>query len=402
MKPRPRGWSTPVAIVGFAASAILLAATAWLLTQTGMSASTLSAPDLAMALTYPAVGAVLVARRPGNRIGQLLLVAGVSAATQTFTSVYGWYAIHVRPHAVPGGVWALWVSNWAWVPAFTSLALFLVLLYPTGHVASARWRLLAWLNAGLVVALLLIAALHPGPLTGDSPTEPANPVGVAFLSGADDLVFVLFLAALASMLAGVVGLVLRFRHAPPVERAQLKWFAFSAGVAAMALLAEGVSAERFSEAFGADVLDVIAGIAIAGLALAVGIAIMRYRLYDIDRLISRTVSYAVITALLLAVYVTAVTLGSRLAPGGSSIAVAASTLAVAALFHPLRRSVQLRVDRQFNRARYDAERTVDSFTRRLRGETNLDAVSADLLGVVRSTMQPAHASLWLADTISVR
>ncbi len=389
-------WAAPAtAFGGYAACLALLIATGWLVTYNGLSTGTLSGPDVAVAATFPAVGAVLVARRPENRIGQLLLLAGFSASMQVFGGQYAWYALHVRHGAVPGGVWMLWVSDWVWVLAFSSMALFLVLLFPTGRLPSSRWRLVAWFNGLLAVLLLLVAAFHPGHLA-DDPTEPVNPVGIAVLARADVVVTVLSLMALTSMLACVARLLLRFRRADVVERAQLKWFVFAASAAVTTLFLDVVTGYNV-----ATVLDWLSAVAIGALPIAIGVAILRYRLYDIDRLISRTVSYAVITALLLAVYVGLVTSVTRLAPGGSSLAVAASTLAVAALFQPVRRRVQARVDRRFNRAQYDAERTVDAFSRRLRDEVDLGAVRADLLNVVNQTMEPAVAGIWLRDSRQV-
>jgi hypothetical protein len=201
-------------------------------------------------------------------------------------------------------------------------------------------------------------------------------------------------AAMGSALACLTALLLRLRGAGGFERQQLKWFTF-AGVISTVEMLVAIQTEAHSA-----LSTVLQFAAVSTLPIAIGIAILRYRLYEIDRIVSRTVSYALVTGLLIAIYVALVTSVTRLTPTGNSLAVAGSTLAVAALFQPIRRRVQAAVDRRFNRARYDADRTVESFSRRLRGETNVDAVRADLLQVVHATVQPALTGLWLRDSVA--
>ncbi len=380
------------ALVGYGLCLALLLFTVWLLTQNGVSGGTVSGQDVALALTCPAVGALIVARRPGNRIGQLLLLTGFGASAQVCSRQYAQYALHTRPGGLPGGVWALWVSDWVWVVGFSGVVLFLLLVFPTGHLPSGRWRPMAWFNVTIAAALLLVSAFGPGHM-GDTATGPINPVGVAALAGIAPAVGAIFVLALASTLIRIGGLVARLRRARGVERAQLKWFVYAAAIAVVTLLGDGLS--WLGSAGVVILLDWSSTIALGCVPIAIGIAVLRYRLYEIDRLVSRTLSYALITGLLVAIYAGLVTVVTRFTPTGNSLAVAGSTLAVAALFRPLRRRVQGAVDRRFNRARYDAGRTVESFSARLREQVDLASVQEDLLSVVQVTMQPTATRLWL-------
>ena len=373
----------------------LLLLTGWL-RVVEHSGGVLPGQDLALALTCPLVAAALLARQPGNRVGQLLMLTGVGTSVVMLSSQYGTYALHDRHGRVPGGTWALWLSNWIWVLGFSGIVLFLTLLFPSGRLASLRWRPVARLNVGLAVALALVSALHPGPLD-DHPQSPVNPIGVPVLTGYTAAFTVLFVVSLLSALASIGGLIMRMRGATGVERAQLKWFAYSATIAVVTLLLGGFGFAVSAGALIGKMLELVSAVALGALPVAIGIGVLRYRLYEIDRLVSRTVSYATVTGSLLAVYVVLVTLVSRITPRSSSLAVAVSTLAVAALFQPVRRRVQAGVDRRFNRARYDADQTVEAFTRRLRSQVDLDAVRDDLLSVVRHTMEPAAVGVWLRE-----
>jgi len=212
--------------------------------------------------------------------------------------------------------------------------------------------------------------------------------------GASALTAVGTAALAATLVVSLVSLVVRARHASPVERAQLRWLTLAGAV----LIAAGVPSLvlRVTPMIGGSwIFQAVASLAAFGIPVAITVAVLRYRLYDIDRLISRTLSYAILTGVLVGTYVVVVTVVTRLLPGSSSLAVAASTLAVAALFQPLRHRVQASVDRRFNRARYDAGRTVERFSHRLRGEVDLAAVTADLVRTVHETFEPAQVSLWL-------
>jgi hypothetical protein len=337
--------------------------------------------DAAVAVAFALLGAVVAAHRPANPIGWLFLAIGLSGALGVVSNEYVTYTLATAPGALPGGSVAAWLSLWTWWPAYGLVPLVL-LVFPDGRLPSPRWRWAAWLaGAGVALLTLGIAATTVGDPVRFALSEE-EPGGLAGL-----ILAVSVGAAAVSFLAGLASLALRWRRAWGNEREQLKWVAFAAGLALVANI----------------VLQVLQlpGLGLAGVVLVpvgAAVAILRYRLYDIDRIISRTVTYGLLTALLGLVYVAGVfVFGRLLNPGGedSTLAVAASTLAVAALFQPARRRLQAAVDRRFNRARYDAARTVEAFSARLRDEIDLDTLTAELLAVTDQTMQPIQVSLWL-------
>jgi hypothetical protein len=337
--------------------------------------------DAAVAVAFALLGAIVAAHRPENPIGWLFLAIGLSGALGVVSNEYVHYTLVVDPGALPGGPVAAWLSGWTWWPAYGLVPLVL-LVFPDGRLPSPRWRWAAWLaGAGVAVMTLGIAVstLNDPVQFALTEEEPGGLPGLALA--------VSVIAAAVSFLAGLVSLALRWRRAWGNEREQLKWVAFAAG---LSLVANVVL----------QVLE-LPGLGLVGVVLVpVGatIAILRYRLYDIDRLISRTLAYGLLTALLGLVYVAGVFVFSRLLnPGGepSGLAVAASTLAVAALFQPARRRVQAVVDRRFNRARYDAARTMEAFSARLRDQIDLDTLTGELLAVVDQTMEPTQVSFWL-------
>jgi hypothetical protein len=337
--------------------------------------------DAAVALAFALLGAVVAAHRPENPIGWLFLAIGLSGAVGVVSNEYVHYTLATAPGALPGGPVVAWLSLWTWWPAYGLVPLVL-LVFPDGRLPSPRWRWAAWLaGAGVALLTLGIAATTLGDPVRFALSEE-EPGGVAGL-----VLAVSVGAAAVSFLAGLASLALRWRRAWGNEREQLKWVAFAAGLALVANM----------------VLQVLQlpGLGLAGVVLVpvgAAVAILRYRLYDIDRLISRTVAYGLLTALLGLVYVAGVfVFGRLLNPGGedSTLAVAASTLAVAGLFQPARHRIQTVVDRRFNRRKYDAAKTVEDFSARLRNEIDLDTLSAELLAVVNQTMQPTGVSLWL-------
>jgi hypothetical protein len=337
--------------------------------------------DAAVAVAFALLGAVVAAHRPANPIGWLFLAIGLSGALGVVSNEYVTYTLATAPGALPGGSVAAWLSLWTWWPAYGLVPLVL-LVFPDGRLPSPRWRWAAWLaGAGVALLTLGIAATTVGDPVRFALSED-EPGGLAGL-----ILAVSVGAAAVSFLAGLASLALRWRRAWGNEREQLKWVVFAAGLALVANI----------------VLQVLQlpGLGLAGVVLVpvgAAVAILRYRLYDIDRIISRTVTYGLLTALLGLVYVAGVfVFGRLLNPGGedSTLAVAASTLAVAALFQPARRRLQAAVDRRFNRARYDAARTVEAFSARLRDEIDLDTLTAELLAVTDQTMQPIQVSLWL-------
>jgi hypothetical protein len=346
------------------------------------------------AATNAAVGSVVAARRPENPIGWLLSASGLLVAVALLAGQYAIYTLVARPGVLPGGRAVLWLSGWPFDAGLLLVPLVL-LLFPDGRLPSPRWRPVVRFAVAVYVIALVGRALAPGPINPDEFGPLDNPLGVEAAAGLAPVVqSVVTVLMLAVMLASAVAVLVRLRRARGIERQQLKWFAYAA-----TLLAVAVSVAVVLPSLGGNMVDTVTIVAaLAALPVAIGIAVLRYRLYEIDRLINRTLVYGLLTALLGAVYAAGVfVLGDLLDPaaGDSELAVAASTLAVAALFQPLRRRVQALVDRRFNRARYDAARTVERFSTRLRDQVDLDTLSAELVAVVDHTMQPERVSLWL-------
>ncbi|GAC1331706.1 MAG: hypothetical protein NVSMB13_20090 [Mycobacteriales bacterium] len=344
----------------------------------------------ALGVAFPLVGALVASRRPDNRVGWLMCAIGLVVAAEMLIGEYTAWCLSTGRSGTPGLVWVAWVNEWLWVPPFTSVLTLVLLLFPDGRLPSPRWRPVVAVAAVGICGLSVSVALHPGPLV-DFPVF-ANPIiGPAVLRTASGAAGA---AVAVSALAGIAALLGRFVRARGVERQQVKWFAFAA-FAAVVEVAVAVNLNAHS------VISAVAQfVAVGALPAAMGLAILRYRLYDIDRIISRTVSYALVSALLAAVYVGVVTALGQLV-GGSSLSVAAATLAVAALFQPVRRRVQGVLDRRFNRAGYDATRTVESFSTRLREQVDLDAMLADLVATVHATVEPRSAALWLRPTVEM-
>ncbi|MDQ6873650.1 MAG: hypothetical protein M3042_01100 [Actinomycetota bacterium] len=341
----------------------------------------------ALGITFPLLGALIAARRPENRIGWLMCAIGLMVAVNLAVGEYTAWALGSRLHP-PAVQWVGWINEWVWIPPFGAVLTLLLLLFPDGRLLSARWRVVAIAAIPAILTVALGQALRPGRLA-DFPTltNPVTGSGSPALSEALSLAGGVVL--LCCVIASLAALGRRMITARDTERQQVKWVAFAAAISFTEIVgAIGVSAHS-------ALSTALQFAAFFTLPVAMGVAILRYRLYDIDRIVSRTVSYAVITGLLVVVYVGLVTAVTRFTPTGNSLAVAGSTLAVAALFQPLRRRVQAVVDRRFNRARYDAGRTIDSFSARLREQVDLTSVQADLLGVVQVTMQPTAARLWL-------
>ena len=374
-----------------------LAGTLWvdrLLGQAGradMAAlSAIGVPLAVAALSAATVGAVLAARRPGHPVGWLLLAMGLSIAAHGLTYGYTRHGLVARPGALPGAAYLAGLNN-GLVVQWIACAGFVLLLTPTGRLPSPRWRWWARIAAAAALLWLLGSIIGPAPLYPEYP-DIANPLEVPALAAPLGLLLFAALVVLVSLIVGAVSLLLRFRRARGIERLQLRWLIWGAVVASLALLV-AIADLALSEDF--TVLNVALGVSAAMFPLATGAAILRYRLYDLDRIISRTLAYALLTILLGLGYA-AVVLGlGRLLPQGSSLVVAAATLAVAALFQPARRRIQDLVDRRFNRRRHDAGQTIAAFSARLRDEVDLATLSGELLAVVDQTMQPTQASLWL-------
>jgi hypothetical protein len=352
-----------------------------------------TAPPVLALVSGATVGAVLASRRPRHPVGWLLLALALSGVATAAAAQYLTWGLLVRPGSLPG---ARLVARSYLAVGFTALALigFMLLLTPTGRLPSPRWRWWARSMVALPVLLLVVVTLAPGRL---DPRYQA--LGGPFdLRGLGGVLLVANQLALAVTTVGMVAaagsLVWRFRRARGLERLQLRWVAGAAvlvvlsGVVVLAALAIGVGGA--TALLGSGI-----GVGAAVLPLAIGAAILRYRLYELDRIVSRTLTYGLLTLLLGGGYA-AVVLGlGRLLPQGSSLAVAAATLAVAAVVQPARRRVQAAVDRRFNRRRYDAARTIQAFSARLRQQTDLDTLTVELLVVIEQTMQPTQAWLWL-------
>ncbi|MGH2465346.1 MAG: hypothetical protein ACRDGI_07790 [Candidatus Limnocylindrales bacterium] len=350
------------------------------------------------ALALGTTGAVLVTRLPGNPIGWLLWAGGFILA---FASGISSIAGSMFTSNIAGAVWLYWLSNLLWVPAVVMVALFVPLLFPTGHLPSRRWRAVVIVAFVSVAAVVLEAAV--GPFTpGSAPYGIDNPLAVggtvasiaAILSGASTLTgFVCFPLVAASM-------VLRYRRASGVERAQLRWFAAVAALIGPAF-AIGIVTGSATDGIVLVISNLVWLLIFFGLVLlpiAIGLAILRYRLYEIDRLISRTLMYGALTVILALVYLGSILLIQTLLASftrSNELAVAASTLLVAALFQPIRGRLKRAADRRFNRARYDGDRELAAFAGRLRDEVDLTQVSTEIAATVQRILQPVSASIWL-------
>jgi hypothetical protein len=348
----------------------------------GHRAQVLYGNEIGIAVGFCSVGALVAARRPDNAIGWIMLVAGVIHATGLAALEYlGWLG-RADVATMPRGL--VVYAEMSWLPGLIVLFTLVPLLFPTGRPPSRRWHVVVWMSAiGAVTSVFAVAVGTrrwtdfgvPNPLY-----QPA--LSRVIVIGGPLLV--------AGIVGSVVSVVVRYRRATGAPREQLRWFVWASVVATLVIAPEiAINAH--------NVLTVaLQTIAVLSIPCAIGISILRYRLYDIDRLVSRTVSYAVITGLLVGVYVGFVALTTGLMPLSSSVGVAASTLAAAALFQPVRRRVQMGVDRRFNRERYDVTRTIEAFAVRLRDEVDPDVVTADLLTVTTRAMQPSTMSLWVA------
>ena len=350
-------------------------------------------------LSFATVGALIAARQPRNPIGWLFLGGGLTAALEE--PLLGWstYALVTQPGSLPGGAAAALVADAVWLPSLASATLFMFVLFPTGRPPSPRWRPFIWIFALDMAVYVVATLLNPGGLYFFPDVE--NPLGIdpagdslqTAVDYASPIVFV-------SLLIGLVALVLRFRRSQRVERQQLKWIVYLAAVFVALTPGLIVLGEREVELAGVLVSDLVFTVLVCSVPVAVGVAILRYRLYDVDVVINRTLVYAALTATLAAAYLGSVLLLQlALSPltEQSDLAIAGSTLAVAALFRPARARIQEAVDRRFYRRRYDAARTLEAFGARLRDEVDLDALGGELRTVVADTVQPAHVSLWLRE-----
>jgi hypothetical protein len=340
-------------------------------------------PELtSLAVGYSVIGAIIASRLPYQPIGWICCAIGLIAAVDHFAGEYAVYALLAQPHPLPGGRPMLWLQGWFWM-LFVGLIVFLLLLFPTGRLPSSRWRTFTWVSVAVISAAVIWSSAISPDIGFNAPPSSVQ-LSVVLLGG----------VAAGSVIVGR-------RNARGIERQQIKWLLY---VGPLFFIAVGLHigfyyfwlTERSWGLWASYLLVPIGGL--SG-PIAIGIAILRYRLYDIDILINRTLVYGSLTATLVALYFGGIVVLQRffvlLTGQQSTLAVVASTLAIAALFSPLRRRIQGFVDRRFYRRKYDARKTLEAFSAKLRSETDLKALSNDLVGVVRETMQPAYVSLWL-------
>lgn len=348
---------------------------------------------LVPAVTAPLAGLIAV-RRPSHPVGWLLggvaLLIGLSSSLQA----YAQYGLLIHPRELPGDELAVWVGSWIW-PLLHAPEVLLLLVFPTGALPSSRWRFVAWAGLSLPLLLALISAITPGPLhlseTQMTPSDNSTGLALVPLDLALQLIQVLFQVLLLALLAAVGSLVLRFRQAHGVERQQLKWLVYATSLFTATQVVQQIGVlGRWGQ--------VATNAAGYGIPFAIPIAVVRYHVFEIDRIINRTLVYGALSAVLALVYWGGVVLLQRvLQPltAESDLGVVAGTLAVAALFQPLRRWIQRVVDQRFYRQQYDARRTLEAFTSRLREEIDLTSLEGELIGVVNQAVHPAHASVWL-------
>ena len=397
---RPLAWSLLGIYVGLAALTVTLELTGEIKSFESVFAI--------FTVGYAICGTLIASRQPRNPIGWIMLALALLFA---LNSVVGGYVESVDdPASLAGGTLAAWFYVWnelLWIPL---VGIFLPLVFPDGRLPSRRWRPLLWLTVCAVAFSAAGQALKPGLLEPSEWPGLENPLGVGVLGEATEIARVVgAVLAVPAFLAAVASVVVRLRHARGDERQQIKWFAYTAALMGAALLV-AVCAEVLHQSMDVDstwayVLGAVGWftalfLIVFGIPIAAGLAIFKYRLYDIDVVVNRTLVYGSLTAALALAYLGSVLLLQLLLQPlteESDLAIAGSTLAVAALFRPLRTRIQAAVDRRFYRRRYDAARTLDAFGMRLRDELDLDTLGAELRGVVRETMQPAHVSLWVRE-----
>jgi hypothetical protein len=376
-----------------------------------LGASTIGDVALFMSFSvFPVIGALIASKRPRNPIGWICLADGLLWALIFLSEDYSAYGL-----AIPGSVPFPVTINallyaWLWVPAVGLLGVYLLLLFPDGRLPSRRWRPLAWLAGAVIVLESVAVFLTPGAL--EDLGRARNPFGLEGLPWVGDAGDVVLALLPLCMLASAVSLVLRYRRSGGEVRQQIKWIAFAAsfvclmymvviggGTIIWLLVAPETPSDLGTQTWWGALLENVMLLSFAGVPVAMGFAVLKHRLYDIDIIINRALVYGLLTATLAGVYLGGVIflqyLFRALTGQESQLAIVASTLAIAALFIPLRRRVQGFVDRRFYRRKYDAAKTLASFNARLRDETDLDTLVDDVVGVVRQAMQPEHASLWL-------
>jgi hypothetical protein len=340
---------------------------------------------VALTILCAVVGALITVHRPGNRVGALLLAGAFAVSVFSFLENYFGYAEHY-PGVLPDLRAFAWIASGTF-PAGVGALVLMLLVYPTGRLPTRRWRPVAWALAIWALSSAALLTVQPTLVMAESVPNPVGLRGSA-AEMVERALVVAFLSFLLLLPAALASLVVRFRRARGQERQQLKWLLYAVALSAAVSVANGLG--WLGEWGGA-----VENLVVLGIPISIGIALLRYRLYDIDRLINRTLVYGSLTAILGLGYAAIVIVLGQLVGQDTSLAVAGATLAMAALFQPLRRRIQALVDRRFNRRRYDAARTIEAFTARLRDEIDLDTLRRELITVVDQTMEPAQVSLWL-------
>jgi len=350
-------------------------------------------------VSFSVLGALIASHRPENLMGWIFLAIGFFYGLLIAGEEYAIYALLTNPGSLPFGAELSLLANWIWAPGLGLILVFLPLLFPDGRPPSRRWRPVGWLGGLSIGLICVLTSIVLWPERGPALVRPGG-----FASEVEEwrsavLGWMLSLAVPMIFLAGlgaVISLFVRFRRAREDERQQIKWFA---SASALSLVWISVLGQASLRGLPEVIVALSSLLVVSSIPIATGIAILRYRLYDIDLIINRTLVYGSLTFTLIAVYFVGIVVSQRLfvvlTGERSTLAVVASTLLIAALFNPLRRRVQGFVDRRFYRRKYDAAKILDAFSVRLRDETQLDTLGEDLMGVVTRTVQPAHASLWL-------
>ena len=359
--------------------------------------------DLGFA-TFAAVGALLAIRRPSNAIGWIMASIGLMVPVFNSGTAYALYVMVHRGRPDALAVFGAWAGNWYWFVMLSLALIYLPMLFPDGRLLSRRWLPVAVLGGSGALGVVILGALTDTLVVGNGPRfEIDNPIGIEGLAAPWTLpVFVVFEILFAIGVGGAAASVIfRLKRSRGVERRQLEWFAYVTALFFGAAMITGIVSSVAGVGWLSDVSFATSVMGLVCLPIAVGVAILKYRLYDIDIIINRTLVYGLLTLTLLLVYIGGVTTtqtlfrtltGQQQQP---QLAVVVSTLAIAALFNPLRRRIQSFIDRRFFRNKYDARKTLETFSARLRDETDLDSLNTELVSVVRETMQPEHVSLWL-------
>jgi hypothetical protein len=355
-----------------------------------------------IAIGYSVIGAIIASRLPDHPIGWLCCAIGFLGALEHFSSEYAIYALVAHPEALAGGKAMLWLCNWVWIVMF-GLIVYLILLFPNGRLPSSRWRWFAWLSVALTLLAAVLMAISPDAaldVLGSSDNVHISFPNLLGIEGLPNLYRPVQTLVLALGLVAAASVVVGRRGARGIDRQQMKWLLYAAALFFVGnVLKNTIFSPLGGVSWGLWIGYLLVAVGGLGGPIAIGIAILRYRLYEIDTLINRTLVYGSLTAALVALYFGGIVVLQRLfvllTGEQSTLAVVASTLLIAALFNPLRRRILSFIDRRFYRKKYDARKTLEAFSAKLRDETDLEALNAELIEVVRETMQPAHVSLWL-------